>query len=192
MTLFELINAPVDPAPATLAAAAFCAERLIIAVPLVLAALWLWGDRTRKEVVVAATLAGLLSLGVAQIFGLLLYVPRPFAAGVGHTFLTHVPDSSFPSDHATLLAAVAASLLGSAATRRLGILLGVMWFPMAWARVYLGVHFPSDVVGGAILGIAVALPLRHLGSPAIRTITAVLVRPYAVLASPLIARGWVQ
>lgn len=192
VTLFQLLNAPSDPTPATVAIAVFCAERLIFALPLTLAALWLWGGQATKRCVVAATLAGLLALAAAQVFGLVMYVPRPFEAGVGHTLIAHVADSSFPSDHATVLAAVAAVLILASETRLAGAALAVLWLPMAWARVYVGVHFPSDLLGGAIVGVCSALGVQGVGGPIVDILAAGLARIYRVLASPLIERGWVR
>lgn len=189
MTLFQLLNAPTHPAATTVWLALFCAERLVLAVPLVLAFLWLRGDIARKNAVFAATAAGLLALGVAQLFAL-HYVPRPFAAGIGHTLLPHVADSSFPSDHSTLMAAVAVILLFTRETRRLGLLLVALWLPMAWGRVYVGVHYPSDLVGGAVLGATMALLVWGFGEPLVRAGTTRLTTLYALLFGPLIARGW--
>lgn len=191
MTLFEFLNAPADASPITVAFAVFCAEQLILVMPLLLAALWLWGDVQKKRAMLAATLAGLLALLIAQLCGL-HYVPRPFAAGVGHTLIPHPADSSFPSDHATLLAAVAVSLLAVRETRAFGVALAVLWFPMAWARVYVGVHFPSDVLGGAVVGCAAALLVRRFSSAVVDPVAARVQVVYSAVCSPFIVRGWLK
>lgn len=191
MTLFELLNAPANAAPSTVSLAIFCAEQLILVMPLTLAALWLWGDVAKKRAVLAASLAALLALLIALLCGL-HYVPRPFAAGIGHTLLAHSADSSFPSDHATLMAAVAVSLLAVRETRAFGLVLALFWFPMAWARVYLGVHFPSDVVGGAVVGTTAAFLVRRLSPAIVDRATARIQAVYAAVCSPLIVRGWLK
>lgn len=141
---------------------------------------------------VAATLAGLLALAAAQIFGLVMYVPRPFEAGVGHTLIAHVADSSFPSDHATVLAAAACVLLLISEIRLAGAALAILWLPMAWGRIYVGVHFPSDLLGGAVVGLFSALAVHGVAGPIVGLLSAGLERPYRVLASPLIERGWLK
>jgi undecaprenyl-diphosphatase len=191
MTLFEVLNAPPDASPATISIAVFFAEQLIVVVPLLLAGLWLWGDSAKKRAVVAATIAGLLALGIAQLLTL-HYMPRPFMTGVGRTLIQHVPDSSFPSDHATLMAAVAASLVLVRETRAPGIALALLWLPLAWARVYVGVHFPSDVIGGAIVGCASSGLVALFAQPVVSRLTLIIERLYSKALAQLIARGWLK
>jgi undecaprenyl-diphosphatase len=58
--------------------------------------------------------------------------------------------SSFPSDHATLLFGVTCAVL--MADRRLGLLMLAVAVVANFARVYTGLHYPSDIIGGALLG----------------------------------------
>ncbi len=69
-------------------------------------------------------------------------------------------DASFPSDHATMAGAVAAGLL--LVDRRLGATACVAALLMAAARVYVGAHFPVDVLAGLAVGAAVALLVQLL------------------------------
>jgi undecaprenyl-diphosphatase len=75
--------------------------------------------------------------------------------------LVAVPhDASFPSGHAST--GFAAATMLSFAFPRLAPLLLLLASAVAFSRVYVGVHYPLDVVGGAALGIAVASLLRWL------------------------------
>jgi undecaprenyl-diphosphatase len=75
--------------------------------------------------------------------------------------LVPVPhDGSFPSGHAATSFAGATML--SFAFPRLAPLLYVLAAAVAFSRVYVGVHYPLDIVGGAVLGVLVALAVRFL------------------------------
>jgi membrane-associated phospholipid phosphatase len=63
---------------------------------------------------------------------------------------------SFPSAHATSTTA-AAVLFGTLLRRPL---VAVLVPPMALSRLVLGVHYPSDVLAGSLLGVAVAAVAR--------------------------------
>jgi undecaprenyl-diphosphatase len=75
--------------------------------------------------------------------------------------LVPVPhDSSFPSGHAAT--SFAAATILSFSFPRLAPLLYLLAAAVAFSRVYVGVHYPLDVVGGAVLGVLVATALRLL------------------------------
>ncbi|MEX8493621.1 phosphatase PAP2 family protein [Sphaerotilus sp.] len=58
----------------------------------------------------------------------------------------HAPDASFPSDHGTVFSAVSLCLL-LAGEWVWGLAVLMVGMGVAWARVYLGVHFPLDMLG---------------------------------------------
>jgi len=69
---------------------------------------------------------------------------------------------SFPSGHATVSFACATVL--ALAVPRLSLPLFTLAVLISFSRVYVGVHYPFDVLAGAVLGIAIAIALRTLGA----------------------------
>ena len=189
--LFLLING-TPATPAWLVGIAIpVADYVIYLIPLLLAAIWLWGNEAQRSLAIRACLVAMLGVGANQLIGLVWQHPRPFMIGLGHTFLPHAPDSSFPSDHATVFAGIALTLLLGGARWRGGLTLlaGVM---VAWARVFLGVHFPLDMLGAVVVaGVAYFLlaPLWDLGGAAVTRWAIALYRK--LLARP-IDLGWLR
>jgi undecaprenyl-diphosphatase len=94
--------------------------------------------------------------------------PRPPLRYAEPKTLVHVPhDASFPSGHAATSFAAATML--SFAFPRFAPFLYVLAAAVAFSRVYVGVHYPLDVIGGAFLGVLVAVGLRVLVSRRART-----------------------
>jgi membrane-associated phospholipid phosphatase len=91
-------------------------------------------------------------------------------------------DWSFPSNHAAIAAAAAVALLF--VSRRLGAVAAVAAIAMAASRVWVGAHYPHDVVAGVLVGALVALPLTTMvrGRPdaLARRLTATRLRPLLV------------
>ncbi|GAB3215189.1 undecaprenyl-diphosphatase [Pseudaeromonas pectinilytica] len=160
-TLFLWLNAPAQPNDLLLTVAIFFAEQLIWAVPCLIGIGWLGGDEGIRKAMLVATVSGLFGLIINQLIGLAWSNPRPFMIGLGHTFLSHAADSSFPSDHLTLWWAVSLSLMLQRGPRTIGLGLTILGLPIAWARIYLGVHFPLDMLGAVTVAAFVAwLTLR--------------------------------
>lgn len=139
-TLFLWLNAPAQPPAGMVWLATFFAEYAIWLVPATLVAAWLWGEPPTRRHALQAGVTAVAALLVSAGFGLAWDHPRPFVIGLGHTLIEHAPDSSFPSDHLTLLWSVAFSLLLHPRLRRAGAVLALLGVPMAWARIYVGVH----------------------------------------------------
>jgi undecaprenyl-diphosphatase len=149
--IFLLLNASTDTPPIVIALATIVASQLIVAIPLILVGLWIWGRPERRAGLVSTTIAALLALEANQFAGWLWYEQRPFMIGLGHTFVAHVPENSFPSDHTTLILTVGFGLLAARTAPAWGKLIIVLGVFVAWARIYLGLHFPIDIIASAVI-----------------------------------------
>jgi membrane-associated phospholipid phosphatase len=108
--------------------------------------------------------ADLLALGIKAAIGR----PRPFVLfPEPEPLIVGVLGDSFPSGHAATSFAGAA-LLARVLPGRWPVLF-VLAAGIAFSRVYVGVHYPVDVVGGAILGTLVAIALRPLAAVPLRS-----------------------
>ena len=189
--LFLKLNATPSTPASQIDLARFIADYVIYLVPLSLVAIWLSGDERRRDTALRACCVASLALGINQLIALVWPHPRPFVLGIGHTFLDHAPDSSFPSDHATIFASIALTLLLDG-VRRYGVVILLSGLVVAWARVFVGVHFPFDMAGAvAVAGVAFMLiaPLwRWLGA----SLTRALIAVYRKLLAWPIERGWLS
>lgn len=121
-----------------------------------LAVLW-----RRPALLARVGLAALAADGTSRLLKEWIDRERPPLRYPDPAPLVHVPgSSSFPSGHATVGFACAAVL--ALVAPRLALPLYVLAALVAWSRVYVGVHYPLDVLGGAVLGVALVTGLRWL------------------------------
>lgn len=162
------------PTGARLSALEALAQWPIWCLPLLLGGLWLLGTRNDRWSAINAGAAALLAMAVAFLVSSAIDHPRPFMVGLAPNLLDHAADSSFPSDHATLLFALAAAfwLTPSPRVPWLAPMLMLTGLAVGWARVALGVHFPFDILAAAVIGAVSAAAIRAL-----------LGRPVALLMS---------
>ena len=118
----------------------------------------MWRRPRFFALVTAAVLsADLLGLALKQAIGR----PRPFAVDADPAPLVAMPIGlAFPSGHAAT--SFAGATLLALAVPRAAVPLFVLAAAIAWSRVYVGVHYPLDILAGAALGTAVALAAARL------------------------------
>ncbi|MBS0508906.1 MAG: phosphatase PAP2 family protein [Proteobacteria bacterium] len=154
--LFLWLNAPEHPQAWVLAWAIFCAQWLVFTAPLlVIEALWR-GSANARRAALCACVAAALAMLASYAIGRLWPHPRPFMIGMGQQLLAHKPGASFPSSHLSFWWAVALAWLLQPGQRHWGVALVLLGLPMAWARIYLGGHFPADMLGAALVALACA------------------------------------
>jgi membrane-associated phospholipid phosphatase len=116
-----------------------------------LIALLVWLRREGLRTCVAAGLGAVLAIALTTAIGALWDRPRPFVAEHFVPLIGHAPDASFPSDHLAALGAVTICVWFT--SRRLGIVTAIIAAVVAFARVFVGVHYVSDVGAGFVLGL---------------------------------------
>ncbi|MFE9191703.1 phosphatase PAP2 family protein [Micromonospora sp. NPDC007208] len=157
--LFHLINAAAghhDPLDDVLE---WCAVWLIYLLGALATVALLLGLSSRGWpllVRVAASLA--LAFAAGQVVAFASTEVRPFQTHPVHQLIPHDPGGSLPSDHATAAFAVAFAV-GVFLSWRWGLLLSVLATVIGFARVWAGVHYPADVLAGAVIGGAAVLTI---------------------------------
>lgn len=96
--------------------------------------------------------------GITELIRLFYHRPRPFLVLPVHQLLTDT-SWSFPSGHATFFFAMATAVF--LYNRKVGTVFFVAVILITISRVIAGIHYPSDIVGGAIIGIAVAYAIFY-------------------------------
>ena len=117
-------------------------------------------DHRRRNQWIVGGVTGPLAIGVNYAVKLAVGRERPLIED--HPPLARAPSKlSFPSAHATSSLA-AATALGRIEPRARPYLFGLA-AAICIGRPYLGMHYPSDVVGGAVLGFGIGMAVRGLG-----------------------------
>ncbi len=152
---FQWINAASDHPPMWLQNLAFfCAEILLYVLLAWIVLMWIMRPLPRiRSALLYAALSASLGLAINQLIARFYYHPRPFEMGIGHTLVKHVQESSFPSDHGVLFFSIGLALTGIRETRRWGLLVCAAGVAVAWSRVYIGVHFPLDMIGAFVVAL---------------------------------------
>ena len=176
--LFLSVNADSGSVHGLVLSARLLADWAPVVAALLLVCLWVRRIGPTRFILLDATLTALIGLGIAQVITRLWYHPRPFEIGLGHQFMPHAPEASFPSDHATLLFSLGLALLIRPATRSLGGGLLFLGGAVAWARVYLGVHFPLDMLGAFGAALVATWVLGQVEEPLHRRIFPLLLSAY--------------
>ena len=191
LSLFSWINASPEATNTSIHFAIFIANDLLYCMILLFAWFWLRGNYDTKKQILKAFIFTSIAILISQCISHVYYHPRPFVMEIGRTLIYHAPNGSFPSDHMLIFSSIAFSYLFSA-QRKLGIFLLIMAWLVAWSRVYLGVHFPLDMLGAFLLAFALnffGLKLWNLYKEKIMQ-WALTIHFY--LFKPLIEKGYIK
>jgi undecaprenyl-diphosphatase len=156
-TLFELCNSLAGRSPTldTVIRVLMNDYALTTALVLLLFGLWFTGkSRTVREQNQRAVLSAIASMLLGNLFvkalNLVFYRPRPFADHSVTLLFYRPSDSSFPSNPTSIGFCIATSVWWF--NRKMGLVLYVLASLLGLARLFGGVHYPSDILGGALIG----------------------------------------
>lgn len=197
ITLFLLFNARQDPAAWLIRLASFFAEQAIFIPVTILVICWCWLPSQRillAKIIATVLITALVVVPLRQ----LLFFPRPFMIPIGTNFAIHSATSAFPSQHAAFMFAIVSALFGHAfslPSRKLkGIaLLALLWaLIISWSRVYLGIHWPLDIVGALFISLVCGYGVAKYWSLIVEPFLPGLLRGYRFLFNPLIKMGLIK
>ena len=101
-----------------------------------------------------------VAMGSACLIRMFHYNPRPFVLGIGRMLIAHEPTSSLPSLHATFLFSMAFALLLHKGSRGIALVVMLLGFATAWARIFVGVHYPLDMAGAFLTACLAAVAVK--------------------------------
>ena len=118
--------------------------------------------RYRLHIIFISGLSVILSMGIIRAaLNYFFFRPRPFVAYNIVPLIPHEATASFPSGHATFFFTLA-TLIFLFMSRRWGMWAYAIAALIGIARVYGGVHYPLDIIGGAAIGIISPFLVRML------------------------------
>lgn len=157
---FQTINQFAASYPALNPFMAFFAEKLDYLFYLGVIVYWFTRTESNRRMVVQTLVSAALALGTNGVIGAIYHRDRPFVHHHVIQLIQHEASSSFPSNHAAASFAVATAIW---LWRKKD---GSIWLAasaaISFSRIWSGVHYPLDVISGALLGIVCALLIGKL------------------------------
>lgn len=167
-TIFLALNAGSNPNPAVVLLALFFGKYVPYFLMGGCALAFIFGDLGLRRTLLVTVIAASVAAVISWLIGRYAYVPRPFVESIGHVLLTHKDNASFPSNHMMFMTIFATTfLLGKKV--KIGLLFSLLTLCIGWSRIFLGVHYPADIAGGALIGVIVSVLLWRFLQPRIRS-----------------------
>lgn len=136
--------------------------------------LWILNKSNFRVIAFQAMVAFTLAYSINRIIEFFIYRDRPFVSHDIIQLVDHSANSSFPSDHATSAIVIAITLwLSSYRFKHIWFFLAI---GVAFSRIWVGVHYPFDVIAGFLHGLFIAL-FTHYILFKIPPITSLIKRP---------------
>ena len=136
-----------------------------IFLPFVLLLIFIFGGKNGRKTVIITGISLLILIPGVSLTKDYIERPRPFVPSVD-TLMSADTNYSFPSGHSTLIIAGSVTPLilfkGNKYTKILPIVLVIDAVLVSFSRIYVGVHYPFDVLGGFFLGSGVSLLIIYL------------------------------
>jgi len=163
---------------------AYTSYGIALFVLFILAAWWIArrADTATMTAALAVPAAAVAAYVVNDIIKALVAERRPCHAYPRDFLLAKCPpvsDYAFPSNHSVVTAAMAAALF--LISWRLGVLAVLATAVMGFSRVYVGAHYPHDVIVGLLVGVVMglftAVALRRYATPLVERLRETRLRP---------------
>lgn len=139
----------------------FVAQYLILLAPIIIIIIYIWTHDKKKEAIIDSVymaIASAIAWGIAHILKNTFKTLRPELAN--DILLKSESVYAFPSGHTTFFFALATVLYFH--HKRLAYVTYVIGLAVGMARVYIGVHYPIDIIGGIVLGILVGVASKYI------------------------------
>lgn len=149
----------------------FTSQYALVIFAFILLFIWIRGNEHSKRAVLYAGLTGILAICCNVVISKFYFEPRPFVTHHVHLLIPHAKDASFPSDHTSGAFGLAVGMLFS--KRKWGIFLLVIAVLTGFSRIYVGAHYPGDVLGSivvSIISVFIIMGMKNLMEPAVKMV----------------------
>ncbi|WP_243291871.1 undecaprenyl-diphosphatase [Bacillus sp. FJAT-47783] len=127
----------------------------------ILLLLMMWfKNMTYKKMTVNAVISSFITLILNSFIKFFYFKPRPFVKRRVGILIPSKRDSSFPSKHTLLVFAISTSVF--LYERVLGFIMFGLSFLTGFSRIWVGHHYPSDIIGSAVLGSLTSMIIHKL------------------------------
>lgn len=141
----------------------FGAEYVIYFIFILMFFLTIKGGVKEKKSLFLALICLPIAVIIVKLIHLFFFEPRPFIDYAISPLILHKADASFPSRHTLIAAVIAFSYVYFKSKWALLFLLLMLWVGIS--RIYVGVHYPLDIIGGIAIGIItflIALQIKKI------------------------------